>query len=118
MRYRILDSNGDMTFGKNFQNITYGIYAVRQAIQTRLNLLYQEWFEDKEDGTKLFEYVLGQRGIETGLLVADSTIKERILGTTGVVSISDFQREFNSETREYNFTCTVNTIYGSTEIEG
>lgn len=27
MRYRILDHNGDITFGKSFQNITYGVYA-------------------------------------------------------------------------------------------
>lgn len=90
--------------------------AVRQAIQTRLRLLYGEWFEDKKDGTKLFQNILNQRGNADGLMVADSAIKSRIIGTKGVKGISSFERDFNSDTREYSFKCTVDTIYGSTEI--
>lgn len=114
MRYRILDENGDYSFGKGQQNLTYGLYAVTQAIQTRLKLLKEEWWEDKEDGLPLFQQILGQSGTNDNLIIADSLIKERILGTTDVTSIEEFTSSY--EDRTYKFSCTVNTKYGTITV--
>lgn len=112
IRYRILDANGDMTFGRGSQNLTYGSYAVGQAIQTRLKLLKGEWFEDTEDGLPLFQQMLGKRYSVNNLQIVDSLIRERILGTTDVTEITEYSSNFSSEDRTYSFTAKVNTNYG------
>ena len=80
IRYRKLDVNDDMEFGRGQQNLTYGLYAVGQAIKTRLRLLKGEWFEDIENGLPLFKNILGQPGTKNNLNIVDSLIKERIIG--------------------------------------
>ena len=114
MKYRILDADGDYSFGKGQQNLTYGSYAVSQAIKTRVSHLKGEWWEDTSDGLALFESILGQSGISDNLTIADALIKERIMSTTDVTSLEDFSSTY--ENRSYSFTCTVNTKYGSTTV--
>lgn len=110
MRYRMLDTNGDYSFGKSQQNFTYGIYAVRQAIQTRLKLLKEEWWENLEEGLPLFQEILGTPTSTDNKDIVDSIISERILGTEKVHSIKEFESRF--EGREYFFYCKVVTEYG------
>lgn len=114
MKYRILDSNGDYSFGRGQQNITYGSFAVSQAIKTRLKQLYGEWWEDKKDGLPLFQEILGRPGIDGNISIADSLIKERIIGTKDVTSIKEFSSTY--ENRNYLFSCTVNTKYGTVSV--
>lgn len=109
IRYRILDANADMEFGKGQQNFTYGTYAVTQAIKTRLKLLKGEWWESLDEGLPLFQSILGQNGTANNLTIADALIKERIIGTQDVTSIESFSSTYDSETRSYSFTATVNT---------
>jgi hypothetical protein len=116
MRYRILDSNGDYSFVKGQQNLTYGTFAVSQAIKTRINLLYGEWWENTDEGLPLFQSILGKNGTANNLTIADALIKERIIGTQDVTSIESFSSTYDSETRSYSFTATVNTKYGTTTI--
>lgn len=110
MRYRMLDPNGDYSFGKGQQHFTYGIYAVRQAIQTRLQLFKGEWWEDVENGLPLFQDILGTPTSLDNKVIVDSLITERILGTEKVHSIKEFESRF--EGREYFFYCKVITEYG------
>ena len=49
-KYRRLDANGDMTFGRGAESFAQGVEAVRQAIETRLRLLRGEWWERPADG--------------------------------------------------------------------
>lgn len=116
MIYRILDNDGDYQFGRGLQNFTYGVYAVAQAIQTRLKLLKEEWFEDLEDGLPLFQEILGQRGTQSVLDITDSYIKDRIINTKDVSSIESYTRDYDSETRKYSFSVNVNTIYGTITV--
>lgn len=111
---RILDSNGDYTFGKNLQNYTYGTYAVGLAIKSRLKLLYGEWFMDTSDGLQLFDSIIGASGTPENILVADSLIKERILGTTDVTKITSFSSSY--ESRTYSFSATIETKYGTVTV--
>ena len=114
MRYRMLDENGDYSFGKGQQNITYGIYAVSQAIKTRLLLLKGEWWENKEEGIPLFQDILGTSGAADNLTIVDNLIKERIIKTKDVLAIKEFNSSF--ENRSYSFSCKVDTKYGEATI--
>lgn len=100
--------------GRGQQNLTYGIFAVSQAIKTRLKLLYGEWWEDTEDGLPLFEQILGKLSTTKDLTIVDSKIKERIIGTQDVISIEEFSS--TCKDRRYSFECTVNTKYGNIPI--
>ena len=114
MRYRILDADGDYQFGKGQQHYTYGVYAVAQAIKTRLLLLKKEWWEDLEDGLPLFQDILGKQGTKDNLYITDTLIKERIIGTPNVLNITDFSSTY--ENRKYSFSCTVNTKFGELKL--
>lgn len=116
MRYRILDENDDYQLGKGQQYFTYGTYAVAQAIKTRLKLLKGEWWENTEEGLPLFQDILGKQGTKDNLYITDTLIKERIIGTPNVTSITDFNSEYNSENRSYSFSCTVNTKFGELNL--
>lgn len=114
MRYRMLDVDGDYSFGRGQQNITYGVHAVSQAIKTRLLLLKSEWWENTEEGLPLFDDILAQPGGMENIIIVDSIIKERIINTPNVVSIKDFESIF--ENRAYTFSCTAETKYGDAEL--
>jgi hypothetical protein len=117
LKYRRLDGNGDYTFGGNSNDfITDSVEAVAQAIYTRLRLLEGEWWEDTSDGLPLFQQILGHFGPNGNKNAADLVIKERILGTTGVQSITTFESDYNLSTRAYSFTCTIATDYGTTTV--
>lgn len=114
MKYRILDADGDYSFGKGSQNITYGIYAVAQAIKTRLKLLKGEWWENIEEGTPLFQEILGASASPDRQMIVDSIIKDRIIKTKDVLGIKEFSSEFKN--REYSFSCTAITRYGDIDV--
>jgi hypothetical protein len=116
IRYRKLDQNGDYTFGKGQQCLTYGTYAVGQAIQTRMKLLKGEWFEDTEEGLPLFQQILGVQPTDSNLTIIDSLIKARILGTTDVIGIESFSSNYDSTERQYSYSATVNTKYGTVTV--
>ncbi len=111
MKYRKLDQNDDYTFGKR-EGFYLDTDAVAQAVKTRLLLLFGEWWENPEDGTPLFENILGQR-FRTNETPAepDLILSERITGTIGVAEIIDFNSRINSDMREYSANITIRTIY-------
>lgn len=114
IRYRILDQNGDYSFGKGQQNFTYGTYAVSQAIKTRLSLLKNEWWEDLDSGLPLYESILGQPGSTEKILLVDSIIKKNIADTPDVINIKSFESTY--ENRIYSFNCVVETKYGDATV--
>lgn len=111
MRYRMLDIDGDYSFGRGQQNITYGVFAVAQAIKTRLGLLQGEWWENTEEGLPLFQSILGSINSQ---FIADTLIRDRIIKTKDVISIENFESTF--ENRKYSFQCKVLTKYGYVDI--
>ncbi|GHV49946.1 hypothetical protein FACS1894216_01260 [Synergistales bacterium] len=114
MRYRKLDENYDMCFGRGagdyFRNEPE---MVAQNILTRLRLFTREWFLDAAEGTPYREQVLGKYTEKTWA----NALKRRIIQTRGVLSLDAFDAFLDSETR----TCTVNaevtTIYGRQVIQ-
>lgn len=115
MKYRILDENGDYSFGKGQQDLTYGVHAVKQSLQTRLGLLKKEWWENVEDGLPLFQDILGSPGSENNLVIVDNIIKERIIHTPNVISINNFKSTY--EQRKYIFSCSILSKFGEIKFD-
>jgi hypothetical protein len=111
MRYRKLDINDDYTLGKR-DEMYFDTNAVAQAVKTRLLLLLGEWWENPDDGTPLFERILGQRfPLDAPQTEVDLILSERINATLGVTDITSFDSGINPETREYYADIVIRTIY-------
>lgn len=115
MKYRELDTNWDYAFGKGIENYLTSKDAVVQAVQSRLKLLMNEWWEDLEDGLPLFQAFIGKSNIPTNKQSMDLLVQRRINETPGVISISEFESKVIN--RQYIASTTLNTVYGDTEIE-
>lgn len=115
MRARKLDQNGDYVFGNGENNYLSGLDAVAQVAKTRLLLLYQEWWADQEDGTLLFQGIIGKAATDANKQAADLIVRSRIMTTPGVLSIAQFSSAFSR--RVYSVAATINTVYGTTELE-
>lgn len=116
MKYRMLDTNGDYVLGMGESEFLSGSEAVAQAIVTHIKLLLGEWWEDVNQGTPLFQSILGKPGSEEHLNSVDNIYKAMILSTelNGeqiVYSIDKYERDYNPSTRIYKFQATVTTIY-------
>lgn len=115
MLYRRMDANGDYTFGKNMQDFLTGADAVGQAIKTRLNLWLTEWWENLEEGLPMFENILGAPGTPENINAIDILIRDRILNTQDVLSVTEITTTYANRT--YSFNASVETIYGSVAID-
>ena len=81
-----------------------------------IKLLLGEWWEDVNQGTPLFQSILGKPGSEEHLNSVDNIYKAMILSTelngeSLIHSIDNYERQYNSSTRSYKFIATVTTIY-------
>lgn len=113
MRYRREDAGGDYTFGQGDNTFLINSPdAVAQAVKTRFVLWYGEWFLDTTEGTPWIQSVLGKQSPDVYTLA----IRQRILATQGVNSITAFDSSVNSSTRRVTFTATIDTIYGTTTV--
>lgn len=111
-RYRVLDRDGDMTWGSGRDNYYIDVpAAVAQAIKTRLGLWTGEWFLNTNEGTDWMQ-VVGQIGAYN---VRDTVVRSRILQTPYVQSMYDWASEvFN---RRYSASGKIVTAFGVAELQ-
>lgn len=108
MRYRILSENDDYVFGQGAAEfLVNSPEAVAQSVKTRLLLITGEWFLDTTEGTPYYTEILGSGTIA----LYDQAIQSRILGTTGVVKISNYISVLDIN-RNLTVSCDLTTIYG------
>ncbi|MHB9327415.1 hypothetical protein ACP3S7_07695 [Phytobacter ursingii] len=113
MQYRREDADGEYTFGRGDDTwLINSPEAVAQAIKTRFELWYGQWFLDTTTGTPWIQSVLGKQKPE----IYNLAIRQRILETAGVSSITAFDTTVNTSTRRVSFTATVETLYGTTTV--
>jgi hypothetical protein len=120
MRYRKLDANYDMQFGHGSADFWHNQpEAVGQSVRTRLLLYAGEWFLDTTEGTPWGGFPLNDLVVRQGRILGvhtqlsrDAAIRERILGTTGVVAIVSYFSSVNPNTRAFAVNATIDTIYG------
>jgi hypothetical protein len=111
MKYRELDSAGDMQLGRFLENTPE---AVAQAVLTRLRLWREEWFLDVTDGTPWAQLVLGHGTQGTAM----QAIRQRILDTEGVTEITSLSFEQDAERRSVVFQVQLKTAYGDADVYG
>ncbi|MBS0893947.1 hypothetical protein JK211_07855 [Tatumella sp. JGM130] len=113
MRYRRETDDGDYSFGLGDNTwLINSPEAVAQAIKTRFLLWRGQWFLDTTEGTPWIQSVLDKQKQD----IYNMAIRQRILETTGVNSITSFSTTVNTSTRRVIFTATVETIYGTTTV--
>lgn len=78
MKYRKLTTDGDYSFGTNENDFLTDTDALIQAIQTRLLLFYQEWWEDPNSGIPMFQNIIGQVNSSNITLALKSLVTKRI----------------------------------------
>ena len=114
MRYRKLSSAGDYTFGQSAASFYKDQpEAVGQAVATRLKLIQGEWFLDVTKGTPYNAKILGTNKMAT----YDAAIQDVILNTPGVTGITEYSSGVDPNTRAAFVNCTINTIYGTTQLQ-
>lgn len=93
--------DGDIvTSGEQF---AVGKDATRLAIICRLRLFLGEYFLDATDGTPWFQNILGK----TSRDIAETNIKQRIITTPGVVSLTEFDMTLDNKARKITITAWV-----------
>ncbi|HGJ5857345.1 hypothetical protein [Arsenophonus nasoniae] len=113
MRYRRETEKGDYSFGQGDNTfLTNTADAVALAIKTRLSLWQGQWFLDSEEGTPWLQSVLGKPYLDA----YGMAIKQRILDTQGVTTLTDFNVSQNPTTRKLTITAKVQTQYGETSF--
>jgi len=108
MTVRKLDDSGDIaTSGTQFLSKQK---EIAQTVTTRLRLFLGEYFRDILDGTPWFQDILGKG---QSLDVRDAAIKRRVLQTSGVLSIFEFNTDFDLQTRKYSVSMGIVTPFGN-----
>jgi len=111
MRYRKLGPTGDYVFGHQQKDFYIDQpEAVGQAVLTRLELLYGEWWLDITEGTDWNRKVLGTHTDRT----RDALVQSRILGTLGVTTLNAYASQLIE--RGFRVQANFGTIYGPTGI--
>jgi hypothetical protein len=115
MKYRKLDSDGDMSFGIGLADFWIDVPdAVAQAVKTRLMLWQGEWFYNLAEGTAWIDGVIGH-GTDVS---ADAVIYDRILNTQGCSEIvpDTYNSQLDRDARHLTVACEIDTIYGATTV--
>jgi hypothetical protein len=109
-RYRTLDENYDMMFGRGGYNfLVDNPTAVAQSVLTRLQLWMGEWWLDLNAGTPWLQQVLGK---PRGPGSPDAALRARISGTPFVTRLYDYASSSNTTARTFTVSCKVNTAFG------
>ncbi|EPK7771295.1 hypothetical protein [Klebsiella oxytoca] len=97
-------SDGDIvTSGDHFVT---GKEETRQACISRLRLFLGEYFLDATDGTPWFQSILGKASRD----IAEANIKQRLLGTRGVIAINSFEMTSDTKERKISVVATLTDI--------
>lgn len=114
MKYRRLDSNGDYVFGNNELDYISGKEAIAQAIQTKIKLYYQEWWENISIGIPMFQSIVGKVANQNLKMTASLLLIDRIKEVEGVISVKNVQVIVDN--RVISFEIEVETSYGDVDI--
>lgn len=123
MRYRRLDENWDFCMGGGVSDYLEDYIgspnAIQQAIKSSLLLLLGEWWENTQEGLPLWQKILGKR---TSRKIIDNIIVARIRelklpdGRKAILNVSNVNSTYTATTREYSFSCVVDTAFGKLVI--
>lgn len=102
---RSFDENGDYAIN----HFVEGTPATAQAVTTRLRLFKGEWFLNLNSGVPWYTEVLTK---PARLAQINTLIRNVILQTQGVASLSKFEMVFSSDIRKLAVSFTGTTVWG------
>lgn len=111
IKYRKLSPDGDYVFGFGNTDFLEDIEAVRQAIETKLKMFRNEFWEDLDDGLPFFQQMAGSYDKD----VIDMVIRSRILETPYVIGVKSFESKI-TPTRKYIASVSADTAFGTVSV--
>ncbi|HJX54075.1 MAG TPA: hypothetical protein VJ801_15010 [Polyangia bacterium] len=99
--------------GAGLVNFLTDIDAVAQTIASTLRLLQNEWFENRLEGTPLFQRLLGHPITTQGVALI---LRKRILGVPYVTGIHSLAVTHVAAGRTFTFRAIVDTQFGALAI--
>ena len=100
---------GDIDLTTGDLQFVEGIDAVRQHLTIRLSFFLGEWPLDRRLGVPWYQNILGKTGTET---VVRAVFEKVILGTPGIVSITELNFEYIGANRTLRLNLTAQTDLG------
>lgn len=110
---RSLGPNYDPLFGNGQANFLTDLDAVAQIIGTTLRLFEQEWWESLTTGTPVFQSILGP---SQNVQANSAILQARIRSVPYVTGLSNVAASFDSTTRAFSFSCSVQTSFGTLQV--
>ena len=112
--YLRLDEDYDPVFdpGAELSNLD----AVAQAIKTRLLLFQGEWWENLNEGTPMFQEIIGRRATGGQLQIMSLALTQRVAGTPYVSSVQNAEIKYDPFTRALSFSCIAQTSFGEVPV--
>lgn len=112
MKVRKETETGDMIFGNSENNYYADIpEAPAVCIKNRLNLILGSWFLDLREGVD-YQAIINYKFQKN----VDVILQNRILGTQGVLAITDYSSSYDADKRKMIVDLTVQTIYGNISL--
>ena len=112
LSYLLLDADYDPVFVPGAA--LAGTYAVAQAILTRLNLWYGEWWENLNLGLPVFQSILGQLGSASGIAAMELLIQQNVEGAPFVTAVNSVEASFVNN--QLSYTIKVQTAFGPATV--
>lgn len=94
-------------------SIVTDLNALVQKIEQRLRFFLTEWFLDTSQGVAYFQEIFEKPENDT-LIV--NLLNAEILKESDVNSVSDATIDYDITNRNFSYSATVNTIYGSSTV--
>lgn len=104
-----LDDTGDIAIESGDVVWIEGAEAIAQHIRCRLRMFKGEWFLNEDEGVPWFDEIF-EKGVEDGRIAA--ILRQVILGTPGVTSLTSLAISHDRATREMTVTFEATTDLG------
>lgn len=114
MKQRPVDPSGDVLPVLHISDMIQSAGAIALLVKNCLSLLYGEWWENSGLGFPVLRSLEESRLSETDIRSFSSMITEYIRQTEGVKEVFDV--ETNMSNKQLNYSCSVLTVYGVTDI--
>ena len=111
MRCRPVDENGDMMPVRDSSQMLYGSDAVAAAVDSRLDLVIGDWWEDRSLGFEVPQFLIdGLRASDSNAEMLLNYISAYIMQTQGVLMID--YADYSLVKRHFAADISVKTVYG------
>ena len=87
--------------------------SIRQNLKQRLMLFLGEWFLETSQGVPYYQYILVKN---VNLDLIESTLKDVILSTPGILELTDFQFNYTAELRQLQISIQAKSTQGDISL--